>query len=424
MRAGASGKLGAGVNLMAGLGVFGIAGYVFVAIIGYAFADRPAAVGALTSFYLLMNIIGPGLFAALEPETSRAVSARVATGRSIRPVVVRAATLAAWIFGGFTVVVLALWPVLLSSVLDDNLAMLAALVLGGAAAAAVYCVRGTLSGEQRFGGYALTLHLEGGARLLPCAALFLLAVSQPAYYAIAFAAGTAVAALALLPAVHPGPPGGEQTDPVDRMGRSVAFLATATLLTQLMANLAPVVVTYRMPDDLVAASAFGVTYVLARIPLVLFTPIQAMLLPQLSAAAAGGKLDVVRTRMRQTITVVLGLGAVVVVASAVAGPWAVRVLFNAATVPGRWTFTLLGASAVLIMVALVLQPALIALQHQRTVTYAWIGGTVVYVALLFAPIEPIAAALAAQLAGPAAVLAVTGGHLYRLLHAGVPAGGR
>jgi O-antigen/teichoic acid export membrane protein len=403
---------------MGGLGVFGIAGYVFVAIIGYAFGDRAAAVGALTSFYLLMNIIGPGLFAALEPETSRAVSASIAVGHSIRPVVLRSATLAMRIFVGFVVVVVALWPVLLSRVLGGQLALLGALVLGGAGAAAVYWVRGVLSGEQRFGRYALTLYLEGGTRLLACAVLFLFALHEPALYAVAFAAGAVVAASVLLPAARPGPGVGEKTtEHAEHMGRAVTFLATATLLTQLVANLAPVVVTYRMPDDVVAASAFSVTYVLARIPLVLFTPIQAMLLPQLSGAAASGQLDVVRDGARRAITIVLSLGALAVVGCAVAGPLAVRVLFNAPTTPGRWTFTLLAISAVIIMVALVLQPALVALQHQRTVTIAWITGTVLYVALLFAPLEPVSAALWAQFVGPAAVLAVIGGHLYRLLRA-------
>jgi O-antigen/teichoic acid export membrane protein len=202
------------------------------------------------------------------------------------------------------------------------------------------------------------------------------------------------------------------------MGRSVAFLATAMLLTQLVTNLAPVVVTYRMPDDLVEASAFSVAFVLARIPLMLFSPIQAVLLPHLSNAAAKGQLDVVSARVRQAIAVVLALGLPATIACAIAGPWAVRLLFNASTTPSRWTFALLGASAVLIMVALVLQPALVALQHQRTVTVAWITGTVVYVTLLFAPFGPITAAMCAQLVGPAVVLAVAGGHLRHILRAG------
>ncbi|HYH28900.1 MAG TPA: hypothetical protein VD903_00825 [Pseudonocardia sp.] len=415
MRARAPGKLGAGISLTAGLGVFGIAGYAFVSIIGYAFADDPAAVGALTSFYLLMNIIGPGLFAALEPETSRAVSASLTVGAPIRPVVRRSAVLAIWMFVGFAAIVLALWPVLLSGVLGGDAALLGALLLGGASAGAVYCVRGALSGRQQFGAYALTLHLEGGFRLVACGLLLLFAVQDAALFGLAFAAGTAVAAVALLPAVHPGRAVAGGSGHTDRMGRAVAFLATATLLTQLVANLAPVVVTHRMPYDLVTASAFSVTYVLARIPLVLFTPIQAMLLPQLSSAATSGDLAVVRARVRQVVAIVLGLGAVAVLAGTALGPWAVRFLFNAPTAPGRWTFALLGISAVVIMIALVLQPAVVALQHQRTVTVAWVLGTAVYVALLFAPIEPIAAALVAQIAGPLAVLAVTGGHLLRLL---------
>lgn len=413
----ASRRLGTGLNMVSGLGVFGAAGYAFVAIAGYAFTgpERGAAIGALTSFYLLMNIIGPGLFSALEPEIGRAVSASLATGQPIRPVIVRAARLAAYILVGLTTVVLALWPVLLSDVFGGSLLFLGSLVLGAVGTAAGFGIRGVLSGERRYGRYALTLYLEGAARLIPCVLLFLLASREPGLYGIAFAAGSVVAAVVVLPAVRPGLPITAPNDHIGLMGRSVVFLAIATLLTQLVANLAPIVVTYRMPEDVVVTSAFSLAYVLARIPLMLFAPVQAILVPHLTSAVAGGRFDMVRTRLRQAIVVVSGLGLLSIIACTVAGPWAVRILFNAATAPARSTFALLSAATVLIMIALVLQPALVAMDHQRTITIAWVVGSIVYVAVLFAPVAPIAAALAAQLAGPGVVLVIVGGRLIRLL---------
>ncbi|MGH3804139.1 MAG: hypothetical protein ACRDTD_29200, partial [Pseudonocardiaceae bacterium] len=61
---------------------------------------------------------------------------------------------------------------------------------------------------------------------------------------------------------------------------------------------------------------------------------------------------------------------------------------------------------VLMMIAQILQPALVALGEHRTAMTAWIVGTVVFGALLFAPGAPLVAAVAAQLAGPAVVVVI------------------
>ncbi|MGH3567822.1 MAG: hypothetical protein ACRDRH_17685, partial [Pseudonocardia sp.] len=82
-----AGRVGTAVHLAVGLGVLGAAGYAFVAVVGHVF-DGPANAGvlsALISLYLLVNIIGPGVFAALEQATSRAVSAAAARGEPLRP---------------------------------------------------------------------------------------------------------------------------------------------------------------------------------------------------------------------------------------------------------------------------------------------------------------------------------------------------
>jgi O-antigen/teichoic acid export membrane protein len=195
---------------------------------------------------------------------------------------------------------------------------------------------------------------------------------------------------------------------------------TATLLSQAVANLAPVVVTYRTPEDLVAASAFAVSFVLARVPLMFFAPVQAVLLPHLTRAAEIGRMDTVRLRMRQVLLAVTAIGVPSIVAGVLLGPWAARTLFGVTAPPSGAVFGLLGLAAVLIMAALVLQPALIALRCQRTVMVAWIAGTVVFLAILFAPIDPVVAALLAQLLGPCVVLAVAGSRLAALVRVDRP----
>jgi O-antigen/teichoic acid export membrane protein len=408
--------VGIGIHLGLGLAMVGLAGYAFVAVVGQVFAGTAggAELSALTSLYLLVNIIGPGLFSAVEPETSRAVSARLAMGHPIRPVVRRVGRHAARILAALLVVLAALWPLGLGRVLAHDLALAAALALAAVGAAALYTTRGVLSGQRRFAGYAGTLYLEGLARLVPCLVLLMFLVREPAAYGFAFASGALVAALAMAPALHLER-SREPAPPVAGIGRSLSFLMTATLLSQAVANLAPVVVTYRTPDDLVVASAFAVSFVLARVPLMLFSPIQAVLLPHLTRAAEVGRMDTVRLRMRQVLLAVIAIGLPSVIAGVLLGPWAARTLFGVTTPPSGAVFGLLGFAAVLIMAALVLQPALIALRSQRTVMVAWVAGTAVFLVTLVAPLDPVVAALLAQLLGPTVVLAIAGSRLRALI---------
>jgi O-antigen/teichoic acid export membrane protein len=69
------------------------------------------------------------------------------------------------------------------------------------------------------------------------------------------------------------------------------------------------------------------------------------------------------------------------------------------------------------MVALVIQPTLVAMGRQRQVTVAWALGAVVFLAVLVAPVHPVVAALVAQLVGPGVVLVVLGFGVVRALRA-------
>ena len=78
------------------------------------------------------------------------------------------------------------------------------------------------------------------------------------------------------------------------------------------------------------AAVFGTTFVLARIPLFLFAPVQAVLLPKLTRAATLGAHDELSRRLRQAVTLVAGLGLLGVLGCVLFGPWAAELLFNAA----------------------------------------------------------------------------------------------
>lgn len=403
-------------HLAAGLGIVGVAGYVYVAIVGRAFGEpeQASTVSALLSIYLLINIIGPGLFTALEQATSRAVSEATTLGRSVRPAAIRAALLGSGTCLGLVTAILVAWPVLLGPVLDRRIGLLAALMVAIVGSAAVYWVRGVLSGQQRFGPYAATFYVEGGVRLIPLVALFAVGAAQPDVYALVFAVGSFLAAIAVFPSMKLPKHRSADVGP-SGLGRSYALLAGATAMSQTIANLAPVVVTYRLSGDTVAASVFGATFVLARVPLFLFSPVLAVILPRMTRDVVDDRLDLVAGLLRRVVWSLLCVGSVGIVVGAILGPWAVEVLFNSLLRPTAFTLASLGAATVMMMLALVLQPTLVALGRQSVVTRGWIFGTVTFLGVLVVPMDPISAALLAQFAGPFVVVVYLGWHVWRPL---------
>jgi O-antigen/teichoic acid export membrane protein len=399
-----------------GLLVVGIAGYGFIALSGRTLSTADAA--AVSSLYLMINIIGPGVFVALEQETSRSVSAALAKGGNAAPVARRALTLAVALLAALLVVLMAVSPILVSRALGGRWSLFAAVLLGTATSAMVYLARGVLGGTRRFAGYSMTLALEGAARLLPAIAVSVSGVRDAAAYGLLFAAGSAFGALAGTPWLR-GLDKATATGPVldqdllepeapgslSRMASATIVLAGSTLLSQFVANVAPIVVNARLVADTATAAAFTSAFILVRIPFFLFAPVQAMLLPTLTAAATTGKLSVFRRTLRLILTAIAAVGVPGAVASLLIGPWAVQVLFGAHVRLSGPMLGLLGVGTIGLMVAQVLQPALVALGRHRSVTTSWLVGSVVLTGLLFLPGNPVHAAVIAQLAGSAIVVA-------------------
>ncbi|MEU4746413.1 hypothetical protein AB0G02_38960, partial [Actinosynnema sp. NPDC023658] len=119
--------------------------------------------------------------------------------------------------------------------------------------------------------------------------------------------------------------------------------------------------------------------------------------------------------LRRITVWVLVVGVVGAVGSAVLGPWAVRVFFGAEEGLSSGLMGALGVGTILLMVAQVLQPALIALGARSAITGSWVVGTVVLLAVLVLPGSPVVVATAAQLAGPSLVVVGMGVGLARRL---------
>jgi len=403
-----------------GLALVGLAAYVVLALAGHTLAPRDYTAAA--NMFLITAIVGPGVFAAVEQQTNREVSGQRAAGLRLGPVVWAAGLVTAGYTVAICALVLALSPVLVPWVFAGHRALVAATMLAVAGAAAAYLLRGVFGGQRRYYWYGLSLAGEGLFRLLPCVALVLLGWANADRFGFVFAIGCGLAALVTVPGLLRGiairqipGPGKSPTQagkiPDSRLSvwglaGAVGYLAGASALTLTMTNLGPVVLTFRLgPAEAAVTASFISLFLLARVPLFVFGPVQAFLLPALTEAVERRDATAVRATLRVAVLAVLAVGLAGVLGVGVLGPWATRVLFNSAVELPHGVAALLGFGTAAMMAAQVLQPALVALNRNRAATVSWVVASAAFVGLLFAPIAPLAATVAAQVIAP---LLVTG----------------
>jgi O-antigen/teichoic acid export membrane protein len=395
------GPIGA-LTVAGGLAVLGVSSFLVLGMAGHTL--EPGAYSAVASLYLLVAILGPGAFSAVEQETNREASRLRAGGNRDEPVV-RAGLLAALrlaaLVGGL---VAAAGPLVVPLMLDGSWALLGCLLLAVGGSAGLAAVRGVLAARGRRGWYGLSLAVEGGSRIAACGAVAAGGATQPVAFGLAFAAGAGVAFLVCLPGLrspaHQGP-----TVAVDRgaMTRSAGLLALGSAVTFVLANAAPLVLVARLTDRPGLAASYVSLFVLARAPLFVFAPVQSFLLSGLAAAAERGDAEAFGRRLRHVL-VVIGVAGVVGTAGAAAfGPWAARVLMGAPLDLSATAAGLLGLGTAGMVAAQLLQPALVATGAHRSVTGAWMVGGCVFGALLALPLDPVAGAVGAQLVGPVVV---------------------
>jgi O-antigen/teichoic acid export membrane protein len=399
--------------LSVGTLLIGVSGYLFLVVIGHG-RFSPAVTASLSAVYLLSTILGPGIFVAVEQETSRLVSSTLAAGGRPGPVAKRAGAVAA-ILAGTCVALLALVaPAMLDLLLNGQLGLVLALGLTMVGSAGMFWLRGLAGGQRRFGSYAVTLLVDAGVRIVGCLALALSGSTDPFWYAMALCAAPAVAAVVTL-----GQPRTRQLErpvtpvpdrPVPRLGTvfgGTVTLLVASALSMAMANLAPVLVTAALPAAPDIAFAFTTAVVLTRVPLLLMGPVQAVLLPGMTAAVTTGRMDVFRSRLHRGLALLAGIGVLAVLGCLLAGRLAVRILFGPAadlTATGR--LALLAAAAAVQAAILLVTPALVALGRHRAVLIGWIAGAAAFAACFLLPLDPLDRGTLAQLVGPVVTLAV------------------
>jgi O-antigen/teichoic acid export membrane protein len=370
----------------AGLLVAGLSAYGFQILSFRALTE--ANYNALNGLWVFVFVLAPGFFLPLEQEVGRALADRRVKGLGGRPVVERAA-----IAGLVLTIVLALiagaaaaGTPLVDDLFEGKAGLAACLVIALFTYGVQHLARGTLSGSARFGSYGLIIGAEGVIRLVPCAGLAIAGVGDPAWYGLCLALPPAFAAALALSRergrdlLMPGP-----RAPWSELSTNLGFLFFASISAQALGYapfLGAVLVRTASQDKEVANFLAGVF--LARIPILLFQAVQAALLPKLAGLAGAGRHDDFRSGLRKLIVVIIGIGAIGVIAGGTVGPPVGEILFGKKFDLGHEDLALLAAGSGIFILALTLAQALIALMGHWRVLVAWLTGIVAFVAVFLA----------------------------------------
>ena len=127
--------------------MLGASGYGFLTLT--AGAVPPDDYAALASLYLLVALVGPALFMALEQETTRVVAALTARGQGTRLAILQLARAAAVLLALALLALAVLRPVLVDRVFGGHTGLWWALVASVVGVGAASVVRGVLAARRR-----------------------------------------------------------------------------------------------------------------------------------------------------------------------------------------------------------------------------------------------------------------------------------
>jgi O-antigen/teichoic acid export membrane protein len=398
--------------LSAGMLASGVLTYAFHVLAARSLG--PAAYGQIAVLWAAMFIAAVMIFRPLEQTTSRALADRGARGEEVGSVLRSVALIGAVALGVVGLGAALFWAPLADALFGGD-AMLTALLLAGVAAyGASYLVRGLLGGVRWFGGYGVCLLADALGRLAIAAPLIFVASRLTAAVAVAAAGLTGAVAPFLFGRAHlRGIAHGCPAAPF-RVRRVLAFAAPATAIAaadQLLVNGGALLVTLGSGHG--AGSTAGVVFaatMLVRAPVYVFQGFAASLLPNLTDLHARADRAEFRRAVVLTARVLLGTGAVIVLAAAAFGPEAMRTVYGPGFEAGRLELALLGVGVGVYLAASTCSQALLALDRARTAAVGWTSAAVIFVATYAlvsgGPLVRISVAFAVAALADLAVLAL------------------
>jgi len=362
------------IPVAVGLGVNGLALFGFLILAKRSLS--PSDYAALAAFWGLLFATGNGIMQPLEQEIARAVSARRAKGIGPGPLIKRASAIG-FAFNGIVCLLAVLsWPWVLGPLLDFDVGLGIAFLVGLAGFCVAHLTRGTLSSHGRFRGYGTFFGAEGASRVVLGALLVGVGVHVVGPYGMVFAVGSFIAAGVALKGQRglseDGPPAAWS-----ELSTKLGWLLLGTVCLSFLLQGGIIAVKLLAPENDPAAGQFLDGLLIARLPLFLFQAVLASLLPKLSRLASEGRFTEFASGLRRLVGAILGLGAIATVALGLLGPTIVGLLFPGRTLTGR-DLALLTAASILVMAAICLDQALVALNGHSQMALGWLAALVAF----------------------------------------------
>lgn len=230
--------------------------------------------------------------------------------------------------------------------------------------------RGVLLGRHSIRPYAALLAGEGALRLVVLGGLLVSGVDGTVTWAVVATVLGSLVWVFVVPRVAREIDWSSERDPWRAVGGTVAALATANGFSALVLTGFPTVAAVVVGNAADLAVLFAVI-TLARAPLALLAPVQALTVPTVVRWSRDGDTDRLSRALVQIAggsTVVALLGAAV---GYLIGPWAVALVLGADYRPGPVMAALVAGATCVMAGALLQAAALVALQRYWQLTACW-----------------------------------------------------
>lgn len=358
-----------------GLLIAGVTIYVFFKIGQQALGQEKFK--PLVSLWFVMFAIAPGFFLPVEQELSRAVAHRRALNQGVGPVVKKVALLCLSIAIFLVVLIAILSPLITGDLFEGNLIVTVSLAIAICTYGLLYFTKGLSSGLGRFGEYGFIVGADGAIRVVACAILLAVGITQLTTYALVIVVtpivGVAIVFGARRLRWHDGP-----SATWSEVTENLVWLLGGSIFAAALVNAGPITVDLvGDKTDAIRVTQFGNAVLLTRVPLFLFQAVQAALLPRLARLAARGDLVEFKIGFKKLVVLVVGVGLLGTVGAFLIGPYVLELVYEGGI--DRRTMTLLALASAIYMMALAIAQAVIALNGHRHVALGWVLAFVSYV---------------------------------------------
>jgi len=398
---------GAGI-LSLGIGATGLVTYGYFSLASHNLSESDY--GGITLLWSAVFITVSVLYRPVEQLLSRTIAEREAHGRTGNEHLRVAATIQLALGVVFVIAALAFKGPLRDDLFEGSSTLYHVMIVAVLAYAVSYFARGFLAGQRRFGLYGGLVLMEALSRVtfalvvavgiasgqsivalgMAAAPIVSLAVvpiafsrRRPAEDVAPASDADAAAEARVLDEAAAAEPGGEPEFTLANGGGFAVAVLLIMLSEQTFLNAGPLLVKATEPDGGAALAGFVFNVLLiARAPLQLFQAIQTSILPHLTRLGARGETDPFKRSVNVTLTAIAGFAAVVAVGMAVAGPFAMDVVFGGESTYDRIGLVVISLGMGLYLAAATLNQALLARNRARQACACWLGSAGAFVAFL------------------------------------------